>query len=89
VVIRRESRFLGWGQRILRKICHGSMRPRGITMPHPFVVLPSAQLNFESTVPGDFIASVVSSPVFGSIIRFMYGAKHAAPELARRFRIRA
>jgi len=40
--------------------------------------------SFETSVPGLFIVGLTSSPVFGPIMRFMYGAKHAAPILARR-----
>ncbi len=46
--------------------------------------IPALSGNFESSVPGLFIVGVASSPVFGPIMRFMYGAKHAAPVLARR-----
>jgi thioredoxin reductase len=42
--------------------------------------------HFETSVPGLFIVGVTSAPVFGPIMRFMYGAKHVAPVLARRLR---
>jgi FAD-dependent urate hydroxylase len=45
--------------------------------------IPALSSNFESSIPGLFIAGVASSPVFGPIMRFMYGAKHVAPVLAR------
>jgi FAD-dependent urate hydroxylase len=45
--------------------------------------IPALNSNFESSIPGLFIVGVASSPVFGPIMRFMYGAKHAAPVLAR------
>jgi thioredoxin reductase len=48
--------------------------------------IPALSSNFESSIPGLFIAGVASSPVFGPIMRFMYGAKHVAPVLARRLK---
>jgi FAD-dependent urate hydroxylase len=51
--------------------------------------IPALSSNFESSIPGLFIVGIASSPVFGPIMRFMYGAKHAAPVLARRLMIRA
>jgi cation diffusion facilitator CzcD-associated flavoprotein CzcO len=45
--------------------------------------IPALSSNFESSIPGLFIVGVASAPVFGPIMRFMYGAKHAAPVLAR------
>jgi len=46
--------------------------------------IPALSPSFETSVPGLFIVGLTSSPVFGPIMRFMYGAKHAAPILARR-----
>jgi FAD-dependent urate hydroxylase len=46
--------------------------------------IPALSSNFESSIPGLFIVGIASSPVFGPIMRFMYGAKHAAPALVRR-----
>jgi thioredoxin reductase len=46
--------------------------------------IPQLSASFETSVPGLFIVGLTSSPVFGPIMRFMYGAKHAAPILARR-----
>lgn len=46
--------------------------------------IPSLNSNFETSVPGLFIVGVASSPVFGPIMRFMYGAKHVGPILTRR-----
>jgi thioredoxin reductase len=46
--------------------------------------IPALSSAFETSVPGLFIVGVASSPVFGPIMRFMYGAKHTAPILARR-----
>jgi thioredoxin reductase len=46
--------------------------------------IPALSSAFETSVPGLFVVGITSSPVFGPIMRFMYGAKHAAPILARR-----
>jgi cation diffusion facilitator CzcD-associated flavoprotein CzcO len=48
--------------------------------------IPALSSTFETSVPGLFIVGITSSPVFGPIMRFMYGAKHVAPVLARRLR---
>jgi hypothetical protein len=45
--------------------------------------IPALSSTFETSVPGLFIVGITSSPVFGPIMRFMYGAKHVAPVLAR------
>jgi FAD-dependent urate hydroxylase len=45
--------------------------------------VPALDARFETSVPGLFIVGVASAPVFGPIMRFMYGAKHVAPVLAR------
>ncbi len=45
--------------------------------------IPALSANYETSVPGLYIVGVASSPVFGPIMRFMYGAKHVAPVLAR------
>jgi thioredoxin reductase len=49
--------------------------------------IPALSSNFESSIPGLFIVGIASSPVFGPIMRFMYGAKHVSPVLARRLKI--
>ena len=46
--------------------------------------IPELSSTYETSVPGLFIVGITSSPVFGPIMRFMYGAKHVAPVLARR-----
>jgi FAD-dependent urate hydroxylase len=46
--------------------------------------IPTLDSRFETSVPGLFIVGVASAPVFGPIMRFMYGAKHVAPVLAHR-----
>lgn len=48
--------------------------------------VPALSSAFETSVPGLFVVGVASSPVFGPIMRFMYGAKHAAPVIATRLR---
>jgi FAD-dependent urate hydroxylase len=48
--------------------------------------IPLLDSRFETSVPGLFIVGVASAPVFGPIMRFMYGAKHVAPVLANRLR---
>jgi FAD-dependent urate hydroxylase len=48
--------------------------------------IPALDAHFETSVPGLFIVGVASAPVFGPIMRFMYGAKHVAPILAARLR---
>lgn len=48
--------------------------------------VPSLDSHFQTSVPGLFIVGVASSPVFGPIMRFMYGAKHVAPSLTRRLK---
>lgn len=39
---------------------------------------------FETSSPGLFMVGLISAPSFGPVMRFMYGAKHAAPIVARR-----
>jgi thioredoxin reductase len=48
--------------------------------------IPLLDSRFETSVPGLFIVGVASAPVFGPIMRFMYGAKHVAPVLANRLK---
>lgn len=48
--------------------------------------IPQLSATFETSVPGLFMVGLTSSPVFGPIMRFMYGAKHVAPILANRLR---
>ncbi len=51
--------------------------------------IPALDSRFETSVPGLFIVGVASAPVFGPIMRFMYGAKHVAPVLVNRLRYAA
>jgi len=48
--------------------------------------IPALTAGFETSVPGLFVVGVASSPVFGPIMRFMYGAKHVGPILTRRLK---
>ncbi len=48
--------------------------------------IPALSSTYETSVPGLYMVGLTSSPVFGPIMRFMYGAKHVAPLLARRLR---
>lgn len=48
--------------------------------------VPALSSSFETSMPGLYIVGVTSAPVFGPIMRFMYGAKHAAPIVARALR---
>jgi lysine/ornithine N-monooxygenase len=48
--------------------------------------IPALSSHFETSVPGLYIVGIASAPVFGPIMRFMYGAKHAAPVLASRLK---
>ena len=45
---------------------------------------PVLDASFETSVPGLFLVGPASAPTFGPVMRFMFGAKHAAPILARR-----
>jgi FAD-dependent urate hydroxylase len=47
---------------------------------------PVLDARFETSVPGLYIVGVASAPTFGPVMRFMFGAKHAAPILARRMK---
>lgn len=45
--------------------------------------IPALSNTFETSVPGLYCVGITSAPVFGPIMRFMYGAKHAAPLVAK------
>jgi thioredoxin reductase len=45
---------------------------------------PRLSAHFETSVPGLFVVGAASAPTFGPVMRFMFGAKHAAPAIARR-----
>jgi thioredoxin reductase len=48
---------------------------------------PLLDSRFETSVPGLFVVGVPSAPTFGPVMRFMFGAKHVAPVLARRLKV--
>ena len=48
--------------------------------------IPALDSRFETSVPGLFIVGAASAPVFGPVMRFMYGAKHVAPVLTARLK---
>jgi FAD-dependent urate hydroxylase len=47
---------------------------------------PVLDQHFESSVPGLFVVGLASALAFGPVMRFVFGAKHAAPVVARRLR---
>src|SRR5574337_681247 len=47
---------------------------------------PRLNANFETSVKGLFMVGLAAGPVFGPVQRFMFGAKHAAPAVARALR---
>lgn len=47
---------------------------------------PALDARFETSVPGLYIVGAASAPTFGPVMRFMFGAKHVAPVLARRMK---
>jgi thioredoxin reductase len=47
-------------------------------------LVPKLDATFQTTVPNLFVVGILSAPTFGPVMRFMFGAKHAAPIVARR-----
>jgi thioredoxin reductase len=47
---------------------------------------PALRANFETSVPGLYIVGIAAAPTFGPVMRFMFGAKHAAPIVAHSLR---
>jgi cation diffusion facilitator CzcD-associated flavoprotein CzcO len=45
--------------------------------------VPKLGANFETSVPNLMVMGILSAPTFGPVMRFMFGAKHAAPIVAR------
>jgi len=45
---------------------------------------PKLSAGFETSVQDLYIIGILSAPTFGPVMRFMFGAKHAAPMLTRR-----
>lgn len=48
--------------------------------------IPELSASFETSVPGLYFVGITSAPVFGPVMRFMFGAKHAAPIVQRALR---
>jgi cation diffusion facilitator CzcD-associated flavoprotein CzcO len=46
-------------------------------------VAPKLNTAFETSVPNLHIIGILSAPTFGPVMRFMFGAKHAAPMVTR------
>jgi FAD-dependent urate hydroxylase len=51
--------------------------------------MPQLNANFETSISGLFIVGIASAPTFGPVMRFMFGAKHVAPVLAHRLKLKA
>jgi cation diffusion facilitator CzcD-associated flavoprotein CzcO len=51
--------------------------------------IPALNSHLETSVPGLTIVGIASAPIFGPIMRFMYGAKHAASIVTGRLKLRA
>jgi thioredoxin reductase len=49
---------------------------------------PRLSSQFETSVPGLFIVGIISAPTFGPVMRFMFGAKHVGPVIARHLKRR-
>jgi thioredoxin reductase len=47
---------------------------------------PKLDASYQTSVPGLYVIGAASAPTFGPVMRFMFGAKHAAPMVARRLR---
>ena len=48
-----------------------------------FAGFPTLTSGYESSVPGLYFAGILATGTFGPVMRFMFGAKHAAPVIAR------
>jgi cation diffusion facilitator CzcD-associated flavoprotein CzcO len=48
--------------------------------------VPRLDRHYQTSVPGLYMVGAASAPTFGPVMRFMFGAKHAAPTLARHLR---
>jgi FAD-dependent urate hydroxylase len=59
--------------------------PELITQIHAFNGVPRLSRSGESSVPGLLFVGIITAPTFGPVMRFMFGAKHTAHALARRF----
>jgi hypothetical protein len=45
---------------------------------------PAVGRDYESSVPGLFVVGPAVAPIFGPVMRFVYGADHAAGTVGRR-----
>ena len=45
---------------------------------------PAVGRNYESSVPGLYVVGPAVAPTFGPVMRFVYGADHAAGTVSRR-----
>jgi hypothetical protein len=52
-------------------------------------VSPKLDPAFETSVPNLHLLGILSAPTFGPVMRFMFGAKHAAPMVAKRIAARS
>ena len=50
---------------------------------------PALSSRFETSVPGLYIVGIATAPIFGPVMRFMFGAKHAAPIVSRRLKFKS
>ncbi len=50
--------------------------------------IPELSAKFETSIPGLYFVGITSAPIFGPVMRFMFGAKHAAPIVQRALRTR-
>jgi FAD-dependent urate hydroxylase len=62
--------------------------PELMTQIDAFNGIPRLSRSGESSVPGLFFVGIITAPIFGPVMRFMFGAKHIASALARRFSAR-
>lgn len=73
----------GFRVRLERITCIDESLRKSIVLEGPY---PALSAHFETSVPNLFIVGLAAAPVFGPVLRFMFGAKHAAPAVARRLR---
>src|SRR6266702_7767530 len=51
--------------------------------------VPKLNASFETSVPNLYVVGILSAATFGPVMRFMFGAKHAAPIVTRRISMRS
>jgi hypothetical protein len=44
---------------------------------------PKLTASFETSIPNLFVVGILSAPIFGPVMRFMFGAKHPAATVSR------